>query len=284
MVAVLNRLSFLQSQDYPDLLNMRSIGIALVFICFWIKGAAQVDAPPHYDIVGSWQDNNYTVIYPLGWSKTGDFAYIFQDVNGMGGAWIYTFDLIIQKSGTNEPVYLKEYVYDLEQDDAYTKYADYTDSLFDPDDSTYYVTAWLKNVLWPEHHLEIDKVLKSYAINRTTSAEVKALVELEKEGFQLIIQKETDTVNAWRVDSKLELCYVKNKGEKVRFYELMNIVNEDGLVVMENGYDLDLLFYTIEGFIKSPIKNEYFFYIHKNTLGYEELSEELMLISLILPD
>lgn len=231
---------------------------------------------PKHQIVGYWIDNQYSVFYPLGWSENGDFAYIFQDVNGMGGAYIYHFHFYIQSPDKEEPVYYKYIEYDLEMD---TTYHHYEDSLYDENDSTYYITAWMKHVLWPEHQKEINKKLREFKINRSDNIKVQNLEDLKDDGVNLEIEKVVDTVEARRIDRELRLYYRKN-GESKLIYELITDLNENGLVMSDRGYELELFFYKVEGIIKSPVKGLYYLYVHQFTMGYEEFAEKLLMISL----
>ena len=236
---------------------------------------------PHYEVVGCFSCNNYTVLYPLGWSENGDFAYIYQDVNGMGGAYIYHFQLIIQSAGGVEDFLYSEMItYNLEDDSTYHHYEDKLFDVSSEDDTAWYATSWMSTVLWPEHGERIDQILEDHKIKRYDEQAVYSLQHFEDRSMRYYQVPDPDTLDGWRIDERVDIYYQMSDDPETLFFTIENKLDEDGMTFDHSGkYKIDLLFYQIEGVIRSPvIDNLYYVYLVENTFGFEELAERLILI------
>ena len=214
-------------------------------------------------IVGNYDDTNYCAILPIGWSKSGCFAYVIHDTNPLGSSSIYIYKIIVQNMITDEILFQKQIVYNFEDD--YDLYADILEKIqnlpHDPerplDDSRLF---WEK-IAWPEYKLEIIKVLKEFKIIPKDHS-FKNINILTNSGYQIKEIKIQDKIG---LTKKYEIIISKNgKGEKC-VYSYYNDTQKD-----DYGNSIWMREFDIISFIKSPFEDRIAVLVFKTTDGYEE--------------
>lgn len=262
---------------YIDSMKTFALLVAGTFISSFNLGMTQKDTlPPNYEIVGAYEANGYTVMYPLGWSKTGSFAYIYQDINVMGGAEIYKFNLIVQEHGNEVPLKEVEVVYNLEYDSVRA----FVDSLYvrRSGDTTNFNASFLQSVYWTEYEDSVKSILNEYKIIREDRAFVYPLTKLTDVRIEIIENKKTDTELVLQVDTFYEIS-LNFKDEQWVTYSRTNEIIEDKDGVLDFlGNWTDFLTYTIEGCVYSSYQDKLFLYVHETTMGFEEGAERIVLV------
>lgn len=240
-------------------------------------GMTQKDTlPPKYEVVGAYYGNGYTVMYPLGWSKSGSFAYIYQDMNVMGGAEIYKFNLVVQEHGNEVPLKELEVVYNLEYDSVRAS----IDSVYShmEGDTTMFDASFFRSVYWTEYKDTVKSILGEYKIIREDRPFVYPLTKLTDVRIEIIENRKTDTDLVLQVDTFYEIS-LNFKDEQWVIYSKINEIIEDKDGVLDFlGNWTDLLTYTIEGCIYSSYQDKLFLYVHETTMGYEEGAERIILV------
>lgn len=259
---------------------MRKLTIICIVLCSFISRAQADTLPPKFEIVGDYYANNYSVFYPIGWSKTGNLAYIIQDVNSLGGAQIYVYDLAITSGNGWENLFQQSTIYNLETD---TSYSNFHQEFSDYYDTTHFNYTFMTDVYWKNAQKSITSHLTKHAIIKSDSRMVEPLDKLSDHGIFLTINKTTDTINTIRVDQKYEIL-VNSSGKSESIYSKFNRIDENGMAFDKWGNLSDLLYYQIEGFIKSPYSNHYYLYIHEITFGFEEPAENVILVPFSIED
>lgn len=246
-----------------------------IFLFLNLAANAQIDTlAPSFEIVGDYYANNYSVLYPLGWSESGNLAYISQHVNGLGGAQIYTYDFAITDSQGWGNLITESTTYNLEID---TSFWSHHQEFSDAGDTTYFGYEFMTRVYWDFHKSHITKLKNHYSIDLTENQYLKDLSELKNQGIQLEVSKESDTIEVIRVDKKYSISITYN-GQTQKIYSFYNPVDENGWTRDFWGNEVDLLYYQIEGYLKSPRSNNYFLFVHEVTMGFEEPAEKVHLI------
>lgn len=229
---------------------------------------------PKPQIVGEKGSYEYSVMYPLGWSRDGKFAFVFQHVNGMGGAAIYNYQFIIQGERQDQPVYSKWNRYDAEYSDQY----DFVEEMpMIPGDTLFWGYPFFRHVYWKEQKDSIQMMLSKHKIWRDTTSKLVPLDALNENGIQVAVEVDRDTTNAIQVDRKIDV-YINAKGKKRAVYSKTNALNEDMWAMDQWGNYTDLLYYKVEGCIRSPYSDHYILYMHQFSMGFEEPAEYLILI------
>ncbi len=207
-------------------------------------------------VIGDVSANNYQVIYPLGWSEKGIFAYIHQDMNVLGAAEIYFYTVIFQNMKTNEIRWTLNIEYNLEN---------YNHYHYSSDDTSYNY-AFFKQIVWDSYGQEIEDKLKLYNIEREDSS-LHKVDDLPKD----ISLKESETKND--SDSEISVRYnIKlfkpHKFKPVYDYDCTKI--EDPCDVNETIWYRT---FTVKGYFKSPFENRIAILVFKETNGFEEAYE-----------
>lgn len=248
--------------------------LIIPFLFFSICTQAQLDTlPAKAQLVGDVEANAYTVIYPLGWSTEGKFAYVYQDINMMGGAEIYDYHFIIQgrQLGVGD-VHLQN-TYNLEEDSTYWFVHD-----LETEDSTFWGHSFFTNVYWKENKDTLLNLLEEYNIFRAPVPEILELDKLKENQITLSVVRDRDTENAIILDRSIDI-FIQVKGKQKRsIYSKTNALNEDGWAVDGYGNYTDLLYYDVQGFIRCPFSDHYLLYLVESTMGYEEAAERIILV------
>jgi len=253
---------------------MKKIFTLIISALLTSSSFSQMTEAPQFEIVGDYYGNNYSVLYPIGWSDAGHFAYVSQTVNGLGGAAFYNYELAITDPIGWGKVFEESTTYNLETD---TTFWNSQNDNFGIGDTTWFSYEIFKDLYWELHKEEINKLIKMYGIKTSKPNVLEPISSFEKYGASLNIEKKTDTVDVIRVDSEFE-ANISFKGGTKKIWSIVNQINEDGWAHTSWGYPIDLLYYTIEGFIKMPGSDQFLLYIHENTMGFEEVAEKVHII------
>lgn len=246
-----------------------------IFLCVTFVLNAQIDTnAPSFQIVGDYFGNNYSVFYPLGWSESGNLAYISQNVNGLSGALIYSYKLGVTDNQGWGNLLNEVTTYNLEVD---TSFWSHHQEFSEYVDTTFFGYGFMKNVYWDFHKEQIAKIMSHYNIIYGKDNYVLPLSNLKSQGITINLTKETDTIDVIRIDKSFSIN-IEFNGTTKNICAFNNEVDENGWTVDFWGNHTDLLYYKIEGFLKSPHTNTYFLYVHEITLGFEEPAERVHLI------
>ncbi|MCB9224923.1 MAG: hypothetical protein H6582_12135 [Crocinitomicaceae bacterium] len=257
-----------------------SLLILFLFLVGQINAQSNNASPPKFEIVGNYYANNYSVFYPIGWSRSGQLAYIVQDVNSLGAAQIYIYDLAITNAEGWGNVFEESTIYNLEVDTSYNNFhQEYSDHY----DTTHFNYNFMTNVYWNEHKENIERLVERHKIIRTNDKIVQPVSSLNDLGIGLSVERQRDSINAIRVDTYFAIN-ITYKGIKKKVYYQNNYLNEDGMTTDNWGNVSDLLYYQIEGYIKSPYTDDFYLYIHEITMGFEEPAETVILAHFNLKD
>ncbi|UKN00097.1 hypothetical protein K6119_10165 [Paracrocinitomix mangrovi] len=250
--------------------------LLILFGCLLNSAFSQVDTiAPHVEIVGKYDENAYTVIYPLGYSKEGHFAYIYQDMNVMGGAEIYDFNFIIHKNRNGVPEFSMGTTYNFEEDTISYNEQEIPN---EAEDSLFWGYSFFKHKYWAQNKDTIIKLMDLYGIKRDLKQAVKPIEISSNFGFKITVEKDTSKERGIRMDELINI-YIRFTGKSKRaIYSKTNALNADGWAMDTFGNYTDYLFYEIHGFIKSPLGNHYWLYLIEYSMGYEEPAENVILI------
>lgn len=206
---------------------------------------------PKLVVIGDVSANNYQVIYPLGWSENGTFAYIHQDMNVLSSEEIYSYTVIFQNTKTNKTLWVKHIVSNLE---SYNHF---------PSDDTPYNYTFFKLVLWDSYGQEIEDKLKLYNIERGDS-DLHEVNDLPN-GFSI---KEKETTND--SDSEITIGYNIKLFKSYQFksvYDYNCTRMKDQCKVNESIWYRN---FVVKGYFKSPFENRIAILVFKETNGFEE--------------
>ncbi len=230
---------------------------------------------PDAFVIGDQEANNYTIIYPFGWSKDGYFAYIAQDMNGLSEAEFYRYEFHLVNTNSDKPESSKP--------EFYEAYEYGIDSVFTlkMDTLIHYGDMWnsavLKHVVWPEWKRVIRPVMKKHAIVQS-KLEFEEFTDSKVFGFEFSEVQKFGGDDGYCMGEYL-LHYIKNDSD----YELVNIkgeVNEDGLCYDQWGNEVWYNRYDFLGLIRSPFETRaqpYLRVILQSTDGHEEPWENLFI-------
>jgi len=210
-------------------------------------------------VVGDTITNNYQVIYPLGWSEDGIFAYIHQDINILSASQDYYYYVTFQNMETNEVLWHEKIEYKLGPNQHF------------PVDDTMYNSAFFKLVIWSSYYSETEKKIIQYKIKRE-DAVLLSTTNLPK-GISI---KETETKN----DSDSEIS-VRYNIKLFKPHKFKPVYNYD-CTRMEDPCNLnESIWYrtfAVKGYFKSPFENRIAILVFKETNGFEEPYEYPFLV------
>ncbi|MBN4071421.1 hypothetical protein JYT72_02805 [Crocinitomix catalasitica] len=238
------------------------------------SSTAQNYSCPASFVIGDKEANNYTVIYPFGWSKDGFFAYIAQDINGLSEAEFYRYEFHLintnsDKTESSRPEYYKAYEYGM-------------DSVFTlkMDTLTHFGDMWnsavLRNIIWPEWKRVIKPVMKRHGI-------VQSKLEFEKFDDSKVFGFEFMEVQEFGEGGYCMVKYFLDYVDKDSTYSLFHLygeVNEDALCQDQWGNEVWYNRYDFQGLIRSPFETRaqpYLRIILQSTDGHEEPWENLLI-------
>ena len=232
---------------------MKKIVITIILIYLTSFSVNGQYVGPKSIVVGDTITNNYQVIYPLGWSEDGVFAYIHQDINPLGAAEIYFYTVIFQNMKTGKILWILNIEYDLENNnDNRYHYSE---------DGTTYNYAFFKQIVWNSYGQKIEDKLKLYNIERTDSS-LHKLTDLPKD----ISLKESGTKN----DSEISVRYNIKLFKPQKFKPVYNYDctrTKDSCDVNESIWYKT---FAVKGYFKSPFEIRIAILVFKETNGFEE--------------
>lgn len=193
--------------------------------------------------------DNYQVIYPLGWSIKGNFAYIHQDINTLATTDIFLYKVIIQDTKTNKILWSKT----IEDSDYHNDLVTHI-----PGDETRYNYAYFKLVIWQKNKKEIKKKLNEYNIKMydTFLRNIAGLSDISIKEKEI---KKGDVTEDYEV-----IMYNTEKFKTVYKYECKQT---------KKACDDESIWYrtfAIKGYFKSPFGSRIAIIIFKIENGFEE--------------
>jgi hypothetical protein len=245
-----------------------------LFFCFQCSFGQDYQCPDPL-VIGDLEANNYTVIYPFGWSKNGHFAYIQQDINGLSEAEYFRYEFHIidinnadfnWNSADEAPYYSKEYG----ADSLFSLKMDTLDL-----GSDYWYSNVMKLIVWPEWKKQIIAALEEKKIAQMKvdyeefvdgscwGFEMSEIQEFSGEGDMVMILYELNHVEA---------------GQMRKCFSAVGELNEEGLGTDVHGNEIWYRSFRFEGMIKSPFESDnrpYIILIIESTDGHEEPWEYL---------
>jgi len=235
---------------------LKAILINSFFLFTFYSMTGQYSGPKSV-VIGDVSANNYQVIYPLGWSENGVFAYIHQDINVLGATEIYFYTVIFQNTKNNEILWAKYIKYDFEIEGNLENFKNYVS------DDTLYNYAFFKQAVWDSYGQDIEDKLKLYNIEKADS-NLHKITNLPKD----ISLKESETKN----DSDSEIS-VRYNIKLFKPHKFKPVYNYD-CTKMEDPCDVnESIWYrnfTVKGYFKSPFENQIAILVFKETNGFEE--------------
>jgi len=226
-----------------------SVSIAIFFLTFSTLHAQYTCPKPV--VAGDTISNTYQVIYPLGWSKDGVFAYIHQDMNMLSTAEVYFYTVIFQNMETNKVLWIKKIEYNLENNNQY-QYST---------DDTLYNYAFFKQIVWNSYGQDIGDKLKLYNIDRADSS-LDKVGNLPKD----ISLKETATKNTSELTTHYNIRLFKSdKFKPVYNYDCTRTENST-----DDSESIWYRTFAVKGYFKSSFENRIAILVFKETNGFEE--------------
>lgn len=221
------------------------ITILVYLISFSVK--AQYTGPKPI-VVGD-TSTNYQVIYPLGWSNDGTFAYIHQDMNDFATRDNYYYTIHIQNMKTNKTLWSKQFKSDLEN---YKHF---------PADNTLHNYTFFKLVMWDRIGGEIKAKLNQYNVE-IENGSLHKVNDLPKD----ISLKETATKNDSEITTRYNIRLFKSDKFKLVYgYDCTR--TEDPCDVNKSIWYRT---FALKGYFKSPFENRIAILVFKETNGVEE--------------
>lgn len=196
----------------------------------------------------------YSVVWPMGWSETGLFAYVVQDVNPLAAALMYHYDIVVRDMVTDSVVWHDRISYNFE-DSSDSDYGFSWDDL--PADTTPYGRAFWECIVWPRHQSRIDSILEELGIVRQTH-EIEPIDQMARHGCAV----------EGTVRDSVEHC--------VTHYEVICAkANRSKTVYRYRGESCPGWYraFRIIGFVKSPFEQRAAILLFRVVDGYEETFE-----------
>lgn len=249
-------------------------GLSILLIVFALitnQGAISQEYDfPHYRIIGDYESTEYTVMYPIGWSKTGLFAWIHQDVNPLSAAMIFKYDVIIQDLRNNKEIWSQSIEYNAELN------PELLDKIDLADDTTLFGYSFFCDYVWNENYDQISKKMKEFEIIQD-SVKVRNIPFIH-EGW--ILTEETVTNPDEPGCTVSYTVSLQRQGTKILkvLYQFSQAPNEDNMCTDPYGNSVFYLNFEIRAYFKSPFEDLYVLYIVQSAQGYEEPWEYPFLI------
>lgn len=236
----------------------------IIVICLnsFGKQISIVDCPEPL-IVGNPNESNYQVIYPLGWSESGDFSYIHQDINALQGGGGFEYHLIVQNMKTDKILYRKSIYYDPEDGYIWKPLSTAIDSLAHKR-MAYFDYAFFKTIAWSENKNKILEVLNKYKIG-LTKLPLNNVLKLKEKGIKIEEKSNSANLNQYMtIDYKISL-YSNNIQKKVIYHWYC----QEAICSEKSSYKQ----FMIKGYFESPFENRIAIIVFMQDSGYEEKDE-----------
>jgi len=226
---------------------------------------------PDFQIIGDYNSNNYTVIYPIGWSKNGNFAYLHHNINPLGGATIYDYEVRIQNMRSGIMHWVGSFEYDVEDDP--TAYN--LDSI--PADTTKFGDSFLRYYGWPDNYEDVSATLSKFEIIQQP-VPISNIPFFLSENIELVEEADYNPDNTYCIISYMIRMSTKAKrvSRVLYFYEQKAL--DSGQCKDEDGNLISYHKFEIRGYFKSPYEDLYVMYVVESVEGDEEPWEHPFLV------
>ncbi len=252
---------------------MKYYFINILFCLNFFQIQAQSIDCPKPIIVGEGNQNNYQVIYPLGWSEKGDFAYIHQDINAYAGGGGFQYNFIVQNMKTDEVVFEKGFYYNNNNVEyTWKSYSTNIDSLANKK-MAFFDYAFFKTIVWSKIRVEISDAITKYKI-KTTYLSLNNVLDLKEKGITIYEKIINNPItDHFTIDYKIILDS-EAKGKKMIYHWHCDDKDKSCL----NNYYSKRRYFVIKGYFRNPFENRIAIIVFLETNGYGEINEFPLLV------
>ena len=249
------------------------LAITFFLICIHISfiNAQDIECPKP-QIIGVFEQNGYQIIYPFGWSESGNFAYILQDLN-LNESSDYVFKAVIQNMKSDSVLWYKDIVFSADDnpDIHWDCECDYTID-GDVDYMKKYNHSFLEKVIWPKHKNEIITAIEDFNIKVDPQSLLK-LSDLAKS--KIMIEEIKSKYEDYCIE-KYEIVLKENNKVKKVVYSYHT--PKDQNLCGKNSSGIWYRDFSVEGYFKSPFDDQIAIVVFEKTNGYEETFEKPFLV------